>query len=134
MASVLPSPFQAKLRRRRSPEQIAVELKRQYPTEPERWVSHQTIYTSIHILPRGELKRTLLSCLRQRGKTRPKVGEAKAPRSGIHQLIEHRPGEVADRTIPGNFEGDLLIGKAKRSQRLIGLDVRRIVLIQFHEH
>jgi len=114
----------AKLRRRRSPEQIAAELKRQYPTEPERWVSHQTIYTSIHILPRGQLKRTLLSCLRHRGKTRLKVGEAKAPRRWIHQLIEHRPEEVADRTIPGNFEGDLLIGKAK-SPAAVGVLVER---------
>jgi transposase, IS30 family len=81
----------AKLRRRRSPEQIAAELRRLHPTEPERWVSHQTIYTSIYILPKGELKRELLSCLRQRGKPRLAAGEVRAPRSYIHQLIHDRP-------------------------------------------
>lgn len=44
----------AKLRLRWSPEQIADYLKRSYPAPPERWVSHQTIYAEIYILPRGE--------------------------------------------------------------------------------
>lgn len=112
------------LRRRRSPEQIAADLKRCYPHEPERWVSHQTIYTSIRILPRGELKRELLSLLRQKGKPRQKSTEAAESREWIHQLIHDRPLEVEDRTIPGNFEGDLLIGKAK-SPAAVGVLLER---------
>lgn len=112
------------LRRRRSPEQIAADLKRRYPHEPERWVSHQTIYASIRILPRGELKRELVSLLRQKGKARQGAAEAAAPREWIHQLIHDRPMEVEDRTIPGNFEGDLLIGKAK-SPAAVGVLLER---------
>ena len=114
----------AQLRRRRSPEQIAAGLKRRYPHEPERWVSHQTIYTEIGILPRGELKRELLSLLRQKGKSRQTPAEAAAPREWIHQLIHDRPMEVEDRTIPGNFEGDLLIGRAK-SPAAVGVLLER---------
>jgi transposase, IS30 family len=112
------------LRRRRSPEQIAADLKRSYPLEPERWVSHQTIYTSIRILPRGELKRELASLLRRKGKPRQGSAEAAAPREWIHQRIHDRPMEVEDRTIPGNFEGDLLIGKAK-SPAAVGVLLER---------
>src|SRR4051794_9231511 len=36
-----------------SPQQIAATLKRVYPEEPERHVSHETIYTAIYALPRG---------------------------------------------------------------------------------
>lgn len=102
----------AKLRRRWSPEQIADYLKRTYPARPERWVSHQTIYAEITILPRGELKRELLSWLRHKGRARTDGGEP-AQREWIHQLIHDRPMEVEERGIPGNWEGDLLIGKAK---------------------
>ena len=112
------------LRRRRSPEQIAADLKRRYPLEPERWVSHQTIYTSIGILPRGELKRELVSLLRRKGKPAQRSTETLPQRQWIHQLIEDRPAEVEDRTIPGNFEGDLLIGKAK-SPAAVGVLVER---------
>jgi len=114
----------AQLRRRRSPEQIAADLKRRYPQQPERWVSHQTIYTSIGILPRGELKRELVSLLRRKGKPAQTATEALAQRQWIHQLIDDRPAEVEDRTIPGNFEGDLLIGKAK-SPAAVGVLLER---------
>ena len=102
----------AKLRRRWSPQQIADYLKRTYPDQPERWVSHQTIYAGIYILPRGELKRELLSWLRHQGRARAKGGEP-PQRGWIHQLVHERPMEVEERTIPGNWEADLLIGKAK---------------------
>jgi IS30 family transposase len=39
-----------------SPEQIAARLKVYWPDNPERHVSHETIYLTIYAYPRGELK------------------------------------------------------------------------------
>jgi IS30 family transposase len=53
-----------------SPQQIAGTLKRVFPNEPERHVSHETIYNAIHAQPPGELRRRLLACLRRGRSTR----------------------------------------------------------------
>ena len=53
-----------------SPQQIAATLKRVFPNEPERHVSHETSYTAIYAQPRGELRRQLVACLRQGRSTR----------------------------------------------------------------
>jgi IS30 family transposase len=53
------------LRKRWSPEQIAGDFKKRFPGEPERQVSHETIYTDLYLLPRGELRKELLLHLRQ---------------------------------------------------------------------
>jgi IS30 family transposase len=39
-----------------SPEQIAGILRRMYPGDSDRNVSHETIYTAIYAMPRGELR------------------------------------------------------------------------------
>src|SRR6478752_6705213 len=54
------------LQRQWSPEQIAGWLKRTYPGEPEKQVSHETIYRSLFIQARGVLKKELLEHLRAR--------------------------------------------------------------------
>jgi len=38
-----------------SPEQIAAWLRREHPTDPTRWVSHETIYRTIYLAGRREL-------------------------------------------------------------------------------
>ncbi len=48
-----------------STQQSALTLKRVFPDEPERHVSHETIYTAIFAQPRGEMRRQLISCPRQ---------------------------------------------------------------------
>lgn len=53
-----------------SPQQIAGTLKRAFPNEPERHVSHETIYNAIYAQPRGELRRQLVACLRRGHSTR----------------------------------------------------------------
>lgn len=50
-----------RLRQKWSPEQIAGWLKRTYPGESQRQVSHETIYRSLFIQARGVLKRSFLS-------------------------------------------------------------------------
>ena len=99
-----------KLRQKYAPQQIAGWLRRHYPNEPERWVSHQTIYTFIEILPKGEFKREVLHCLRHEGKAGS--GTAGTNRPWVDQLIHDRPAEAEARRLPGHWEGDLLLGKA----------------------
>lgn len=99
-----------KLRQRYAPQQIAGWLQRTYPTEPERWVSHQTIYTFIELLPKGAFKREVLRCLRHEGKAGSARSDANRP--WVQQLIHERPAETDARRVPGHWEGDLILGKA----------------------
>ncbi len=45
-----------------SPEQIARRLRLDFPDEPEMWVSPETIYQSIYVQGRGNLRRELRAC------------------------------------------------------------------------
>ena len=57
--------LQAKLKMKRSPQQISHRLIKDFPAAPEMRVSTETIYQAIHIHARGELKRTLGQQLRR---------------------------------------------------------------------
>lgn len=108
----------AKLRLAWSPEQIAQELKRVYSQDSTMRISHEAIYTYLYCLPRGSLRKELLQYLRQHHRTRWKrKREKRARKEQIPNLIsiEERPAEVADRTIPGHWEGDLIIGRYHHS-------------------
>ena len=107
----------ARLAQRWAPEQIARWLITEYPDDATMRVSHETIYTYLYVLPRGELKATLLRCLRQRRKHRKRRSAAHDRRGQIPDMlsIEERPAEVADRTVPGHWEGDLLMGRRHAS-------------------
>jgi len=59
-----------KLRLQWSPEQISRELKREYPKDQTMNVSHETIYTYLYLLPKGELRKELIGYLRQEKKLR----------------------------------------------------------------
>jgi IS30 family transposase len=104
----------AKLRLRWSPQQIAGWLRREHSGAPELQVSHETIYTSLFVQSRGELKRELTQYLRTRRAlrrprgTRPHYHGSGKLRDPVH--ISARPAEVADRAVPGHWEGDLLLG------------------------
>jgi len=104
------------LAQRWSPEQIAHGLPQRYPDEPTMRISHEAIYTYLYVLPCGALKRELARALRRRHRFRRsrKVRRSSRP---IQDLIsiDERPREVADRTVPGHWEGDLLVGHANAS-------------------
>jgi len=108
-----------KLKKRWSPRQIVKHLEEEYPFDMAMRVSHETIYKYIYVLPRGSLKTMLIKGLRQERKYRrtQKRGNIVEMRGKIADMlsIEGRPAEVADRTVPGHWEGDLMIGKNKRS-------------------
>jgi len=102
-----------------SPEQIAESLEREYPLNNNMRISPEAIYATLYVLPKGALKKELLSCLRRRHKKRRrrKKGEQPLIERKIENmiLIDERPQEVEERIIPGHWEGDLLIGKNRQS-------------------
>ena len=113
------------LRKQWSPAQIGDHLSRVHPNEPRLQVSAETIYSYLYVLPRGELRRELLHHLRQHRKNRRPRSRGTDRRGQIPEMIsiEERPPEVADRTIPGHWEGDLILGR--RHQTALGTLVER---------
>jgi len=101
-----------------SPEQVSGWLKIRYPDDESMRVSHETIYRSLFIQARGVLKKELLGHLRsQRRLRRSRHAQVRGQRRG--QIVDaisirERPAEIADRAIPGHWEGDL-IGGTKNS-------------------
>lgn len=53
---------EADLKRKYSPEQVAGRLCREFPDDPEMWVSHETVYQSLYLQSRGALRRELTKC------------------------------------------------------------------------
>jgi len=108
-----------------SPQQIAGTLKRVFPDEPERHVSHETIYTAIYAQPRGELRRQLIACLRHGRSTRMPRTRGADRRGQIPDMvsIHVRPPEVDDRVMPGHWEGDFIKGAGNKSS--VGVLVER---------
>ena len=97
-----------------SPEQIAGWLKRCYPDNQEMQVSHETIYKTLFIQTRGALKKELQQCLRS-GRVVRKSRTTSLKGKGLGSIpdaipISERPSDVADRAIPGHWEGDLIRG------------------------
>ncbi|NOT33124.1 MAG: IS30 family transposase [Candidatus Eisenbacteria bacterium] len=97
-----------------SPAQISGWLKLRYWDNEHMHISHETIYRSLFIQARGVLKRELQAHLRSRRKMRrAKTASTAGQQRG--QIIDAvpisaRPAEIADRAIPGHWEGDLITG------------------------
>jgi IS30 family transposase len=113
------------LRRGLSPEQIACTLSRM--PEPVR-LSHETIYTALYAMPRGQLRARVLTLLRRAHKRRRKrsTGQDRRGKIANMTLIDERPGEIAERLVPGHWEGDLI--KGRRNQSQVGTLVERTTL------
>src|ERR1700692_526749 len=97
-----------------SPEQISGWLKTEYPNDERMRVSHETIYRSLFIQARGVLKKELMEHLRTKRRMRRsqhcRIFKDSRGRIADAISIRERPAEVADRAIPGHWEGDLLSG------------------------
>jgi IS30 family transposase len=115
------------LGKRYSPEEISGRLRRDFPDDPEMRVHHNTIYEALYIQARGALRADLAKCLRSgRIRRRPRRPDGVEDRRGkIPEMlmISQRPVEVADRAVPGHWEGDLITGKLNGSA--IGTVVER---------
>jgi IS30 family transposase len=104
-----------KLQANWAPEQIAGWLRRRYPADATMTISHEAIYRSLFVQTRGVLKRELLLHLRTQRRLRQAARRQPARQGQILEAIPiaARPPEVADRAIPGHWEGDLLVGAAR---------------------
>jgi IS30 family transposase len=111
-----------------SPEQVSGTLKTLYPMDPSLQVSHETIYTAIYAMPRGELRTEVVGWLRQgHAKRRPRArGEDRRGQIPDMVSIHDRPPEIDERLVPGHWEGDLIKGAYNRSA--IGTLVERTTL------
>lgn len=100
-----------------SPEQISRRLREDFSDDVSMQISHETIYKSLFIQGRGELRRELARCLRTgRAKRLPRAWTGNRRRMIPNMvMISERPPEVADRAVPGHWEGDLLMGRDNKT-------------------
>jgi IS30 family transposase len=123
---VLRGRVQHMLDRRYSPEQISGRLRVLFPDDPAMRVSHETIYQSIYLYPRGELRRELRACLRTGRAVRRRRGRRETRGRIVDAVpIGQRPPEVEGRLVPGHHEGDLIMGSAA-SNSAVGTIVERV--------
>ena len=122
-----------------SPEQISRTLRLTYPDRAEMQVSHETIYQELYVQTRGLLRRELTRCLRTgRVLRRPRRMPDQRGRRRIPDMvmISKRPAEVADRAVPGHWEGDLIIGADGGSAigTLVERSTRFVLLLHLSGH
>ena len=99
-----------------SPQEIAAKLRLEFPDRPEMWVSHETIYKSLYVQGRGELRRELHRSLRSGRAQRRHQGRSATPgKIRDMVMISERPAETEDRAVPGHWEGDLILGANGKS-------------------
>ena len=111
-----------------SPEQIAGTLKLVNAEHPTLQVSHETIYSAIDLMPRGELRTEVIGWLRVgHAKRRPRArGEDRHGQIPERVSIHDRPPEIDERLVPSHWEGDLIKGKGNRTA--VGTIVERTTL------
>jgi len=124
-----------KLRCNWSPDQIAGWLKRTYPGNECKYVSHESIYRSLYVQARGVLKKELQLYLRTQRAIR-RSRHASLKQNGLGKIknmvsISERPASVEDRAVPGHWEGDL-IGGSKNSYiaTLVERQTRYVMLVK----
>ena len=130
----------AKLRKRWSPEQIAAWLRRRHPQDRTMWVSHETIYQAVYVQSRGNLRaelagqKALRSGRRARKPRDAAAGPLRSSRPWLGLNISQRPAEVADRAVPGHWEGDLILGgRSSAIATLVERSSRFVILVSLPE-
>ena len=126
--------IQAMLDRWWSPGLISRQLKKAFPDRTELRIVHETIYQALYIRGRGGLSRELVKCLRtSRDRRTPNrsIARRSSRFAGEVLMISDRPEEAADRSVPGAWEGDLIIGTQNRSAigTLVERSTRYLILV-----
>jgi IS30 family transposase len=123
-----------------SPQEISHRLRLEFPDDLAMHVSHETIYQSLFVQGRGELRRELARCLRSGRTVRRSHGTGKgvSPRSGHIPdmvMISERSSEANDRAVPGHWEGDLIIGAGHKSAvgTLVERSTRFVLLLHLDQ-
>lgn len=125
------------LRELMSPEQIAGRLRREFGPgvvgeDSSMTISHETIYKTLFVQGKGQLRRELSACLRT-GRALRRVRGERSTRGQIPDkvMISDRPAEIEDRAVPGHWEGDLIIGSFGRSAigTLVERTTRFVILL-----
>ena len=116
-----------------SPEQISGTLKRM--SEPVR-LCHETIYQAIYVMPKGELRTDTIALLRfGHAKRRPRArGVDRRGQIPDMTSIDLRPADIAERLVPGHWEGDHIKGAGNRSQvgTLVERKTRYVALVKLN--
>jgi IS30 family transposase len=122
-----------------SPQQIAAKLRDMHPDDPSWHVSHETIYAAIYAYPKGALKKEMIAALRQAKPARGRVRRSGAGKGALSVpealRIQNRPEDVAERKLPGHWEGDLIKGAFNRSAvgTLVERKTRFIILCKMKD-
>ena len=103
------------LRAGSSPQQACGRVAREHDQQSRWCVSHTTVYNAIYVLGRRGMNIELDVALRTGRLRRMSRIAAQAGRDKDRFVgmvgIAQRPAEVADRVVPGHWEGDLVEGK-----------------------
>ncbi len=108
----------ARLRRHWSPDQISRRILLDFPDNEGMRACHETIYQAIYVQARGELRKDLANALRKGRAARRPRSDGQCRRPCFREpmvMISERPAGIADRAVPGHWEGDLICGTANRS-------------------
>lgn len=115
-----------------SPTCISAQLRIEFPDDPMMRVSPETIYQSLYVQGRGALRKELATCLRTGRAVRRNRSRLERPGPIPDKvMISERPAEIADRAVPGHWEGDLIMGKNNRSAvgTLVERSTRYVMLL-----
>ena len=120
-----------------SPGLIAAMVRREHPAQCAAMmgrVSHETIYRALYVQTRGSLRKDLRRQLRPKRRARkPRGSVDRRGKSPYREAftISQRPAEVADRAVPGHWEGDLILGTGNGSAvgTLVERTTRFVILL-----
>jgi IS30 family transposase len=113
-----------------SPEQISHRLRVDFPQDESMRISHEAIYQALYVQGRGALRRELSACLRTgRALREPRARTRGRGKKFVTDQVRiaARPAEVADRAVPGHWEGDLVRHEALCDRAEVK-DLRRCVV------